>query len=81
MMFGMTLAALSLGLLALSLPAHAQQPAPANGAVVAIVDGTQVHRSGVEAMDRILLWLCRKCTCALALRLQSGAPMRPIGAI
>ena len=40
-MFGMMLAALSLGMLALSLPAHAQQPAPAEDPVVAIVDGTR----------------------------------------
>jgi peptidyl-prolyl cis-trans isomerase C len=54
MMFGMTLAALSLGVLALSLPAHAQQAAPAEDPVVAIVDGTQVHRSEVEAVARSL---------------------------
>ena len=40
-MFGMTLAALSLGVLALSLPAHAQEAAPAEDPVVAIVDGTR----------------------------------------
>ena len=53
-MLGMTLAALSLGVLALSLPAHAQQAAPAEDPVVAIVDGTQVHRSEVEAVARSL---------------------------
>jgi peptidyl-prolyl cis-trans isomerase C len=54
MMFGMTLAALGLGVLALSLPARAQQPAPADDPVVAIVNGTQVHRSEVEAVARSL---------------------------
>jgi peptidyl-prolyl cis-trans isomerase C len=54
MMFKTTLAALSLGVLALSLPARAQQAAPAEDPVVAIVDGTQVHRSEVEAVARSL---------------------------
>ena len=53
-MFGTTLVALSLGLLVLSLPAHAQQAAPAEDPVVAIVDGTEVHRSEVEAVARAL---------------------------
>jgi len=52
-MFGTTLVALGIGLLALSLPVHAQQPAPQNP-VVAVVDGTQVHRSDVEAVARAL---------------------------
>src|SRR4029450_5550171 len=38
----------------LSLPAHAQQTAPAEDPVVAIVDGTQVHRSEGEAVARSL---------------------------
>jgi peptidyl-prolyl cis-trans isomerase C len=54
LMIGMTLAALSLGLLALSLPAHAQEATPAEDPVVAIVDGTQLHRSEVEAVARAL---------------------------
>ena len=53
-MFGTTLVALSLGLLALILPAHAQQTAPAEDPVVAIVDGTEVRRSEVEAVARAL---------------------------
>jgi peptidyl-prolyl cis-trans isomerase C len=53
-MFATTLVAFSLGLLALSLPAHAQQAAPAQDPVVAIVDGTEVHRSEVEAVARAL---------------------------
>jgi len=53
-MFGTTLVALSLGLLALSLPAHAQQTAPTEDPVVAIVDGTEVRRSEVEAVARSL---------------------------
>ena len=53
-MIGTTLVALSLGLLALSLPAHAQQAAPAEDPVVAIVDGTEVRRSEVEAVARAL---------------------------
>ena len=53
-MFGTTLVALSLGLLALSLPVHAQQAAPDNDPVVAVVDGTEVRRSEVEAIARSL---------------------------
>ena len=53
-MFGTTLVALGLGLLALSLPVHAQQPGPTEDPVVAIVDGTEVHRSEVEAVARAL---------------------------
>jgi peptidyl-prolyl cis-trans isomerase C len=53
-MFGTTLVALSLGLLALSLPVHAQQAAPAEDPVVAIVDGAEVRRSEVEAMAQAL---------------------------
>ena len=52
MMFGTTLVALGLALLALTLPARAQQPAPNGDPVVAIVDGAEVHRSEVEAMAR-----------------------------
>jgi peptidyl-prolyl cis-trans isomerase C len=54
MMFGTSLVALSLGLLALSLPVHAQQAAPAEDPVVAIVDGAKVRRSEVEAVARAL---------------------------
>jgi peptidyl-prolyl cis-trans isomerase C len=53
-MFGTTLVALSLGLLALSLPVHAQQAAPTEDPVVAVVDGTEVRRSEVEAIARSL---------------------------
>ena len=53
-MFGTTLVALSLGLLALSLPVHAQQAAPSEDPVVAVVDGTEVRRSEVEAIARSL---------------------------
>ena len=53
-MFGTTLVALSLGLLALSLPVHAQQAAPSEDPVVAVVDGTDVRRSEVEAIARSL---------------------------
>jgi peptidyl-prolyl cis-trans isomerase C len=53
-MFGTTLVALSLGLVALSLPVHAQQAAPAEDPVVAIVDGAEVRRSEVEAVARSL---------------------------
>jgi len=53
-MFGTTLVALGVGLLALSLPVHAQQPAPAEDPVVAVVDGTSVHRSDIEAVARSL---------------------------
>jgi peptidyl-prolyl cis-trans isomerase C len=53
-MFGTTLVALSLGLLALSLPAHAQQAAPSDDPVVATVDGAEVRRSEVEAVARTL---------------------------
>jgi peptidyl-prolyl cis-trans isomerase C len=53
-MSGTTFVALSLGLLALSLPAHAQQAAPAEDPVVAIVDGAEVRRSEVEAVARAL---------------------------
>jgi peptidyl-prolyl cis-trans isomerase C len=49
-MFGTTLVALSLGLLALSLPVHAQQAAPSDDPVVAVVDGAEVRRSEVEAI-------------------------------
>jgi peptidyl-prolyl cis-trans isomerase C len=52
-MFGTTQVALGIGLLALSLPVHAQQPAPQDP-VVAMVDGTEVHRSDVEAVARAL---------------------------
>jgi peptidyl-prolyl cis-trans isomerase C len=52
-MFGTTLIALGAGLLALCLPADAQQPAPPDP-VVAVVDGTEVHRSDVEAVARAL---------------------------
>jgi peptidyl-prolyl cis-trans isomerase C len=52
-MFGTTLVALGLGALALCLPAHAQEAAPEDP-VVAIVDGTEVHRSDVEAVARAL---------------------------
>jgi peptidyl-prolyl cis-trans isomerase C len=54
MMFVTTLVALGFGLLALSLPAHAQQPVPTGDPVVAIVDGAEVHRSEVEAVARAL---------------------------
>ena len=53
-MFGTTLVALSLGLLVLSLPVHAQQAAPSEDPVVAVVDGTEVRRSEVEAIARSL---------------------------
>ena len=53
-MFGTTLVTLSLGLLALSLPAHAQQADPAEDPVVAVVDGAKVRRSDVEAVARAL---------------------------
>jgi peptidyl-prolyl cis-trans isomerase C len=53
-MFGTTLVALSIGLLALSLPGHAQQSAPAQDPVVAVVDGSEIHRSDVEAVARAL---------------------------
>jgi peptidyl-prolyl cis-trans isomerase C len=52
-MFGTTLVALGIGALALSLPAQAQEAAPEDP-VVAIVDGTEVHRSDVEAVARAL---------------------------
>ncbi|MGH6900040.1 MAG: peptidylprolyl isomerase [Geminicoccaceae bacterium] len=53
-MFGTTLVALSIGLLTLSLPVHAQQPAPTQDPVVAVVDGAVIHRSDVEAVARAL---------------------------
>jgi peptidyl-prolyl cis-trans isomerase C len=53
-MFGTTLVALSLGLLALSLPVHAQQTAPTDDPVAATVDGAEVRRSEVEAVARSL---------------------------
>jgi peptidyl-prolyl cis-trans isomerase C len=53
-MFGMTLVALSLGLLTLSPPAHAQQAGAAEDPVVAVVDGTEMRRSEVEAVARAL---------------------------
>jgi peptidyl-prolyl cis-trans isomerase C len=53
-MFGTKSVALSLGLLALGLPAHAQQAAPSDDPVVAVVDGTEVRRSEVEAIARSL---------------------------
>ena len=53
-MFGTTLVAVGIGLLALSLPVHAQQPAPTEDPLVAVVDGTEVHRSDVEAVARAL---------------------------
>jgi peptidyl-prolyl cis-trans isomerase C len=53
-MFGTTLVALSLGLLALGLPAQAQQAAPGDDPVVAVVNGTEVRRSEVEAIARSL---------------------------
>lgn len=53
-MLGRTLVALGLGLLALSLPAHAQQADPNEDPVVAVVDGTEVRRSEVEAIARSL---------------------------
>jgi peptidyl-prolyl cis-trans isomerase C len=52
-MFGTTLVALGIGALALSLPAYAQEAAPEDP-VVAVVDGTDVHRSDVEAVARAL---------------------------
>jgi peptidyl-prolyl cis-trans isomerase C len=52
-MFGTTLVALGIGVLALSLPVQAQEAAPEDP-VVAIVDGTEVHRSDVEAVARAL---------------------------
>jgi peptidyl-prolyl cis-trans isomerase C len=52
-MFGTTLVALGIGVLALSLPVHAQEAAPEDP-VVAVVDGTEVHRSDVEAVARAL---------------------------
>jgi peptidyl-prolyl cis-trans isomerase C len=52
-MFGPTiLVALSLGLLAFILPVIAQQPSPPADPVAAIVDGTEVHLSDVEAVAR-----------------------------
>jgi peptidyl-prolyl cis-trans isomerase C len=54
MMFGTTLVALGLALLALTLPARAQQPGPNEDPVVAIVDGTELRRSEVEAVARAL---------------------------
>ena len=53
-MLGTTLGALGLALLALSLPAHAQQADPNEDPVVAVVDGTEVRRSEVEALARSL---------------------------
>jgi peptidyl-prolyl cis-trans isomerase C len=53
-MFGTTLVALGIGLLALSLPADAQQPTPTQDPVVAVVDGSEIHRSDVEAVARAL---------------------------
>src|SRR5688572_23864251 len=53
-MLGTTLVALSFGLLALSLPVHAQQPAPGDHPVVATVEGAAVRRSEVEAVARSL---------------------------
>jgi peptidyl-prolyl cis-trans isomerase C len=53
-MFGMRLVALSLGLLTLSPPAHAQQAGAAEDPVVAVVDGTEMRRSEVEAVARAL---------------------------
>jgi peptidyl-prolyl cis-trans isomerase C len=54
-MFGpTTLVALSLGLMALGLPASAQQASTSDDPVVAIVDGTEVRRSDVEAVARSL---------------------------
>jgi peptidyl-prolyl cis-trans isomerase C len=54
-MFGQTtLVALSLGLVAFGLPANAQQAGPPDDPVVAIVDGTKVRRSDVEAVARSL---------------------------
>jgi peptidyl-prolyl cis-trans isomerase C len=53
-MFGTTLVALSVGVLALSLPAYAQQTNPTEDPVVAVVDGTEVRRSEVEAVARAL---------------------------
>ena len=52
-MFATTLVALILGLLTQSLPAHAQQADPEDP-VVAVVDGTEVRRSDVEAVARAL---------------------------
>ena len=53
-MFATTLLALILGVLTLSCPASAQQGAPAEDPVVAVVDGTEVRRSDVEAVARAL---------------------------
>jgi peptidyl-prolyl cis-trans isomerase C len=53
-MFGTILVALSLALLTLVPPAHAQQAGPAEDPVVAVVDGTEVRRSDVEAVARAL---------------------------
>ena len=53
-MIATTPIALILGLLTLSSSAHAQQPAPAEDPVVAIVDGKELHRSDVEAVARAL---------------------------
>jgi peptidyl-prolyl cis-trans isomerase C len=53
-MFGTILVALSFGLLALILPVHAQQPAPGDDPVVAVVDGAELRRSEVEALARSL---------------------------
>ena len=56
-MFGTTLAARCLGLigsLAIGVSAQAQQTAPADDPVVAVVDGTELHRSEVEAIVRTL---------------------------
>jgi peptidyl-prolyl cis-trans isomerase C len=54
-MFGpITLLAFSLAVLTSGLPARAQETDPAGDPVVAVVDGTQVRRSDVEAVARAL---------------------------
>jgi peptidyl-prolyl cis-trans isomerase C len=53
-MFAPTLVALILGLLTLNSPVHAQQADSAADPVVAVVDGTEVRRSDVEAVARAL---------------------------
>ncbi len=51
-MLAKSLVAAAVGLLALSAPAWAQQPAPDEDPVVAIVDGVAVHRSQLEETAR-----------------------------
>lgn len=54
-MFGPTpLVALGLALVALALPASAQQTTPPDEAVAAIVDGAEIYRSDVEAVAQSL---------------------------